>query len=116
MWLREMRFQSKQIQKTEIFFREIFMDDDSDEEFLGFNVDELENDEGTADFEETWVNGNMDVRHLQFRAEKKINVEIPENAEIIDFFKLYVTDEFISDILVQETNKYAQDFLHSAQG
>ena len=39
------------------------MDDDSDEEFLGFNVDELENDEGTAHFEETWVNGNMDVCH-----------------------------------------------------
>ena len=95
-------------------FREIFMDDDSDEEFLGLNVDELENDEETVDFEEIWVNRNMDVRHLQFRAEKKINMEIPENAEIIDFFKLYDTDEFIEDILKQETNKYAQDFLHSA--
>ena len=95
-------------------FREIFMDDDSDEEFLGLNVDELENDEETVDFEEIWVNGNMDVRHLQFRAEKKINMEIPKNAEIIDFFKLYDTDEFIEDILKQETNKYAQNFLHSA--
>ena len=47
------------------------MDDDSDEEFLGLNVDELENDEGSADFEETWVNGDMDVRHLQSRKENQ---------------------------------------------
>lgn len=96
-------------------FREVFMDD-SDEEFLGFDVDELENDEGTADFEDTWVQGNMDVRNLRFRGEKKINVEIPEHADMIDFFKLYITDDFIDNILVQETNKYAQDFFNSPQG
>lgn len=97
-------------------FREIFMDDESDEEFTGFNPEDLENDEDTVDFKEDFVQGNMDARNLRFRGEKKINVEIDENAEMVDFFKLYVTDEFIDEILVQETNKYAQDFLNSAQG
>ena len=49
-------------------FREIFMDEDSDEEFLGFNTDDLENDEGTADFKE--LHGNMDVHNLRFRGIK----------------------------------------------
>lgn len=97
-------------------FREKFMDDESDEEFTGFNPEDFENDEDTIDFEEDFVQGNMDARNLQFRGEKKINVEIDENAEMVDFFKLYVTDEFIDETLVQETNKYAQDFLNSAQG
>ena len=42
--------------------------------------------------------------NLGFRAEIKINVESPNNAKIIDFSTQYITDEFIDDILVQETN------------
>ena len=47
------------------------MDEDSDEEYLGFNTDDLENEERTVDFEETWLHGNMDVYNLRFRGEKK---------------------------------------------
>ena len=63
------------------------MDEDSDEEFLGFNTDDLKNDEGTADFKEVaWKYGRAQLTIS--RHKKKINVEIPENAEIIEFFKL----------------------------
>lgn len=34
-------------------FREIFLNDDSDEEFLGFDPEDLENDEGTIAFQRT---------------------------------------------------------------
>ena len=38
------------------------MDEDSDEEFLGFNTDDLENDEGTADFKEVaWKYGRAQL-------------------------------------------------------
>jgi hypothetical protein len=36
-------------------FREIFLNDDSEEEFLGFDPEDLENDEGTMPFVDTWV-------------------------------------------------------------
>lgn len=97
-------------------FREIFLNEDSDEEFLGFNPEDLENDEGTAEFEHTWIQGDLDVNAPIFRGEKKINVELDDDCEMIEFFKLIVTEQFLEDVLVQETNKYAADFFNSPQG
>lgn len=97
-------------------FREIFLNDDSDEEFLGFDPEDLENDEGTITFEDTWIQGNLDAHPPQFQREKKINVDLPDECDMIDFFKLFISDEFIDEVLVQETNKYAADFFNSAQG
>lgn len=48
-------------------FREIFLNDDSDEEFLGFDPEDLENDEGTITFEDTWIQGNLDAHPPQFQ-------------------------------------------------
>ena len=53
------------------FVREIFLSEDSDEEFLGFDEDDLENDEQIAAFEDNWICGNLDTRVLAFDAEKK---------------------------------------------
>ena len=53
-------------------FREIFLNEDSEEEFLGFDPKDLENDEGTMPFVDTWVRGNLDVNCPESRGEKKI--------------------------------------------
>ena len=45
--------------------------EDSDEEFIGFDEDDLENDEQIAAFEDNWICGNLDTRVLAFDAEKK---------------------------------------------
>ena len=93
-------------------FREIFLNDDSEEEFLGFDPENLENVEGTMPFVDTWVRGNLDVNCPEFRGEKKINVDMGEDSQMLDFFRLFISDEFI-DALVRETNKYAADFFNS---
>ena len=97
------------------FFREIFLNEDSDEEFLGFDPEDLENDDPIAPFEDTWVQQNLDARVLNFDAEKKIKVDMGENPEMIDFFRLIMNDEFF-ELLVTETNRYARAFLDSEQG
>ena len=92
-------------------FREIFLNEDSDEEFLGFNPEDLENDEGTAEFEDTWIQGDLDVNAPVFRGEKKTNFNLEDDCEMVEFFKFIITEQFLEDDLVQETNKYAADFL-----
>ena len=97
------------------FVREIFLNEDSDEEFLGFDEDDLENDEQIAPFEDNWIHGNLDTRALAFDAEKKLNFDLGENPEMIDFFRLIIDEHFINK-LVEETNRYAHDFFQSEQG
>jgi len=92
------------------------LNDDSEEEFLGFDPEDLENDEVTMPFVDTWVRGNLDVNCPEFRGEKKINVDMGEDSQMLDFFRLFISDEFIDDVLVRETNKYAADFFNSPQG
>jgi hypothetical protein len=62
---------SKFIFENQDFVREIFISEDSDEEFLGYDEDDLENDEQIAAFEDNWICGNLDTRVFAFDAEKK---------------------------------------------
>jgi hypothetical protein len=48
--------------------------------------------------------------------EKKINVDMGEDSQLLDFFRLFISDEFIDDVLVWEANKYAADFFNFPQG
>ncbi|XP_062570286.1 piggyBac transposable element-derived protein 4-like [Saccostrea cucullata] len=97
-------------------FREIFLNENSDDEFVGFDAEDLENDEGTVEFEDKWIQDDLIVHAPVFRGEKKINVDLDDDCEMIDFFKLIVTEQFLEEVLVQETNKYAADFFNSPQG
>ena len=54
------------------FVRKIFLSEDSDEEFLGFDEDDLENDEQIMAFEDNWIRGNLDTCALAFDAENKL--------------------------------------------
>jgi len=64
-------------------------------------------------FVDMWVRGNLDVNCPEFRGEKKINVDMGEDSQLLDFLGLFISDEFIDDVLVRETNKYASDFFNS---
>jgi len=97
--------------------REIFQNEDSDEEFLGFDTDDLENDDEIAPFEDTWVPGNLDARDMPFDGESKINADLGDDPAMIYFFRLYiqnVNEEFI-DLLVEETDRYVTAFFRSVQ-
>jgi hypothetical protein len=39
-----------------------------------------------------------------------------EDSQLLDFFRLFISDEFIDDVLVWEANKYAADFFNFPQG
>lgn len=96
------------------FYREIFQNEDSDEESLGFDADDLENDDEIAPFEDTWVRGNLDARDMPFDGESKINADLGDDPATIDFFHLYINEGFI-DLLVEETNRYVTAFFRSVQ-
>lgn len=85
------------------FFREIFQNEDSDEEFLGFDADDLENDNEIAPFEDMWVRGNLDTCDMLFDGESKINANLGDDPAMIYFFLLYINEGFIN-LLVEETN------------
>ena len=91
------------------------MNDNSEEQFLGFDPENLENDEGTMPFVDTWVRGNLDMNYPEFRGEKKMNVGMGEDSQLFDFFRLFISDYFTDDVLVRETNKYAADFFNFPQ-
>ncbi|CAC5395839.1 unnamed protein product [Mytilus coruscus] len=97
------------------FVREIFLNDDSGDEFLGFDEDDLENDEQIAPFEDTWIRGNLDTRALPFDKEKSLNFDVGDNPEMVDFLRLILDDVFF-DTLVEETNRYATDFFATPDG
>ena len=49
----------------------------------------------------------------RFTANQWINVDIPEDADELYFYKLFITDEIIDDI-TSETHLYAKEFLKNA--
>lgn len=50
-----------------------------------------------------WIQGDLNV-NAPIQDEKKINVELDDDCEMVEFFKLIVTEQFFEDVLVQETN------------
>jgi len=83
------------------------MNEDSDDEFLGFDEADLENNEEvpTEIDPNVWTRGNLDPNVPIFTGEKKIAKDFDDDVEMLDFVKLFITEEFI-DILVEETNRY----------
>ena len=96
-------------------FAEIFLNEDSDDEFLGFDADDIDDDETNVPFEDTWFEGTWSLTISDFEGRKKINTDLNDDVEMVDFVKLFLDDYFL-DTLVEETNKYAQDFFVSPQG
>ena len=69
----------------------------------------------------TWVwtdtmpNGNYRPRDTPFQGDVSLALPVPQDAQPIDFFKLYFTREII-DKIVQETNRYAEQFIRANDG
>ena len=101
-------------------FAEIFMDEDSDDEFEGF--DDVIQDEDVlddqvaavdADLEEgNWEVGDLNVRQPVFTGEKKLKVNMTDTSKCSEFLALFLDGRFY-DLLVLETNRYAEQFLAS---
>ena len=64
---------------------------------------------------DTMPNGNYRPRDIPFQGDVGLALPIPQDAQTIDFFKLYFTREII-DKIVQETNRYAEQFIRANDG
>ena len=67
---------------------------------------------GPTDFDMNhWKKGDINLDPLPaFTGSPGINIDIPENATELDFFKLFITDDIVDSITL-ETNMYAFDYL-----
>ena len=75
-------------------YSELFMGDDSDEEFEGFTLSDIndndsDNEESSSD---TWIAGDRVPTELNFSGSSGIQAPIPDNPEVIDFVKLFFND------------------------
>ncbi|XP_033741799.1 piggyBac transposable element-derived protein 4-like [Pecten maximus] len=94
-------------------FEEIFNDNDSDE-FEGYEMDDVEEIDQPFDAfaEENWRRGRLaETSTFTFTADPGVTLEQNQRTHL-DYFKEFVSEDIISTI-VQETNRYAADFLAS---
>ena len=61
---------------------------------------------------DTAVDGNYRPRDIPFTGVEGLRNPMPQDAECIDYFKWYFTDEVI-DIIYKETNRYAQQYIET---
>ena len=65
------------------------------------------NREFEIDVEEGWKSDSDAVINMPFLGRSQLNIELPDDPQPLDFFKLF-SDGYIINLLVDETNKYAQ--------
>ena len=65
------------------------------------NIDEEER------LKEKWTTTDIPPVIASFTASHGVQVPMPPNAEVIDFFHLFVTDEFF-ELILEQTNIYAK--------
>ena len=74
---------------------ELFMGDDSDEEFERFTSSDINDNDGDTDefsCDTTWIGGDRVTTELNFSGSSGIQAPIPDNPEVIDFVKLFFND------------------------
>ena len=108
-----------------VTFLRIFLGEDSDDEFLGFNGapesesgSDSEENNNTQDCQQDpprlhdwrWVDGDQPKPNNDFTGPRGINEPILPEPEAIDFVNLF-PDDLIYKALVDDTNLYAQAYL-----
>ena len=109
----------------------IFWESDSDNEFEGFEPDGILNDveiiteialeqsasdqECPEDVEVGRSREDSTPLVAPFTGNPGLQSNIPDNPEAIDFFNILFEDE-MWEILVTETNRYAQNKIHASEG
>lgn len=98
------------------FFNEIFNDDDSGEEFDGFDPEDIVNEE-IEDQEDNvveWTVGDRDPPTLNFTGNPGLVRDVPDKNSPLDYFSLFVDDDACSQ-MADETNRYADQYLESRE-
>ncbi|XP_070188662.1 piggyBac transposable element-derived protein 4-like [Littorina saxatilis] len=103
-------------------FLELFLDNDSDEEFMGFDEEDLvgnpDNDEeGVMHFStDNWEEGDRVPAELRFTGEPGPTVDRDElrRKTPAEMFDLFITEDDYKSI-AEETNRYAANYLATAQ-
>ena len=97
---------------------EFFADDDSDIEFEGFDLNDLDEEivanEVSEINEENWQDGDRPAPNSSFTGLPGIQKDIIDPDSPIDYFEIYVTDDDIQD-MVHQTNLYAAQQLQQKQ-
>ena len=57
---------------------------------------------------------NLHLRNIKFTGEERILMPLPRNPTAQDFFKLYITEQLIDQIVTQPS-LYAQQFIEQNQ-
>lgn len=100
----------------ETFFNEIFADDESDNEFEGFDTEDIENDAEPVGPEpigdDNWVAGDRPPPEIRYTGTPGLSVDIENDSSPLSYFELFMTDGDLQDIVYQ-TNLYAQQQLDS---
>ena len=59
-----------------------------------------------------WNNTYFRQKIIPFKGNKMITLPMPKYVEVIDYFKVYITDTVINQIW-RETNRYAQQYIYA---
>jgi hypothetical protein len=100
-------------------FNEIFNDPESEDDFDGFLVDDIEDGpENVANpldplHNSHWKNGSAQPSDITFTAHPGITPDLlPDTPSYLDFFHLLLTED-VFRIMSDETNRYARQFLET---
>ena len=96
-------------------YREIFLEDDSDSEFEGFQQADIDSDDSSSSDEDTWEEGDSLVRgalNIRFTGQSGIQSVIPDEAKALDFVSLFIKENDFTE-MTTETNRYASQYLQS---
>ena len=96
-------------------FREHSEDSDSEEEFEGFDLDDLDENRDEISRAESfsmdnWAEGERDPVDLNFASYAHCTQPIDDSFEPVDFFNLFLSQEDY-ETMADETNRYAEDYL-----
>ena len=95
-------------------FQEIFMNDDSGDEFDGFennpDVVNAENDDGSDSDSENESEFFADAKWRNGDRVNSVKSDVPQDPSALDFVSLFLENNFF-DVLTVETNRYATQYL-----
>ena len=102
------------------FFDDLNADSDSEDEFEGFDADEIDSDrenrddsdnEGAFDIK-NWAEGDPEPTRLQFTGVPGVTdtAGLPDDPDVIDYFSVFVKNEDF-EVMATETNRYAAKYL-----
>ena len=94
-------------------YTELFLGDDSDEDFEGFHLEDIESSDSDTNLDSLEI-GDREPSTLNFTGTCGLQVHLPENPEIIDFVKLFLNDGDFK-IISDKTNRYASSYLQQVE-